>query len=197
MEKRIAGIIRWLERCLAACKAGATESALMDAECARADIDRLRSDLWNSLERKHTIRTRTAFTPTSLRVAFLAFCAVLASAAPLALPQEKRLQEAAKLRESSPLLEWVTPDEKMLLVNLRKRLSDANTAMISANGEQRVSLPKGQAAPAGKAAKEAGDALQDTKKEGISLPYDRIISLVQTGEKALRNEDPVIKIDRR
>ena len=42
VEKRVAGIIRWLERLKKSYSSGALESALMDAECARADLENLR-----------------------------------------------------------------------------------------------------------------------------------------------------------
>ena len=45
MDRRIAGIIRWLERFQSSYRSGAIESALMDAECARADLEDLRSDV--------------------------------------------------------------------------------------------------------------------------------------------------------
>ena len=46
VEKRVAGIIRWLERLKQSYSSGAIESALMDAECARADLENLRQDVW-------------------------------------------------------------------------------------------------------------------------------------------------------
>ena len=45
MEKRVAGIVRWLERFQRSYKSGSMESALMDAECARADLETLRRDV--------------------------------------------------------------------------------------------------------------------------------------------------------
>ena len=50
IDKKVAGIIRWLERFKKSCSAGAIESALMDAECARADLENLRLDVWAVLE---------------------------------------------------------------------------------------------------------------------------------------------------
>ena len=49
VEKRIAGIIRWLERLKQSYSSGAIENALMDAECARADLEDLRLAVWSKV----------------------------------------------------------------------------------------------------------------------------------------------------
>ena len=51
-DKRIDGIIRWLERLKKSYKSGAMESALMDAECARADLEMLRQEVWSTAQRR-------------------------------------------------------------------------------------------------------------------------------------------------
>ena len=60
VERRVDGIIRWLERFQSSYHSGALENALMDAECARADIENLRLDIWS---RVGTVRAprRAAF----------------------------------------------------------------------------------------------------------------------------------------
>ena len=50
LDKRVAGIIRWLERLKKSYSAGSMENALMDAECARADLENLRLDVWANLD---------------------------------------------------------------------------------------------------------------------------------------------------
>ena len=180
MERRIAGIIRWLERCLRAHKAGALESALMDVECARADIEHLRNEIWTTLEQKRSLKSRGKLSLMPLNAVLLALTVLLAAATPLAL-----LQEMRERQEVAVTLEWVTPDEKMLLGNLRKHLSDNNsfTRLPAASAANKSIAPPPEK--------------KRIEKDEMSVPYDRILSLVKAGEKALKNETPLIKIDRR
>ena len=205
MEKRIAGIVRWLERCLSACRAGVMENALMDVECARAEIERLRDEVWRKTEclyaEKAQKRRNLAFFDKLLRVSFGAMVFVLAIATPLAFvaQNEERNERVVSLE-----LEWVTPDEKTLLSNLRKHLSD-NNAFASIQAETLVYESRSEGF------KELDEKKELTKKaipskptkalemdekmmKETRIPYDRILSLVQTGEKALKNEQPAIRI---
>lgn len=198
MERRIAGIIRWLDRCLAAWKAGALESALMDAECARADMERLRDDVWNALEQKHVRVKHERAAIKSLKASLLAMAAVLAAATPLAILQEGRaFPEPVRVT-----LEWVTPDEKTLLGNLRKHLSESNS-FAAASERDDMYKPGTLAAnavhqPSGtqNSGMRNAPARERAERSSNSVPYDRIISLVQAGEKALKNEQPLIRIEK-
>jgi hypothetical protein len=206
MEKRIAGITRWLERCLKACKSDALESALMDAECARADIELLRDDVWKKLEKRYAAKTRNWGVWLWLRLrppakaAFWAIIVVLAAATPVAL-----FENAAR----NPLsLEWVTPDEKALLISLRKGLSDDNSFASGLPAEKRAEEPEEKTGPA-KAATPARKpaekppvaqrppSLEKDASETGGIPYDRILSLVQTGERAMKPRASIITIEKR
>ncbi|MDR2179324.1 MAG: hypothetical protein LBP21_03355 [Synergistaceae bacterium] len=211
MEKRIAGIVRWLERCLKACKAGALESALMDVECARADIERLRDDVWEKLEKRHSARKRGQWVEMPLKAILGAMVFVLTAATPVAFFQGDLPRERGEVTT----LEWVTPDEKTLLVHLRKHLSDSNPFALIPQSEfepefeselkpelqlsrprpaegKRVTRPALKLEP--KAAGDKGVKGVDTLNSAI--PYDRIISLVQAGEKAMKTDEPAIKIEK-
>ena len=84
MERRIAVIMRWLERCLNEYRAGSLESALMDAECARADIETLRQDVWAKLERRHgRVSWRGAFWGRFSSAALSVLLLLLLTASPL------------------------------------------------------------------------------------------------------------------
>lgn len=198
MERRIAGIVRWLERCLKACKAGALESALMDVECARADVERLRDEVWKKLEGLHGTREHGRFAGTPLKAFLGAVLVVLTMATPVALFQEGLPRE--KQERETVTLEWVTPDEKTLLGNLRKHLSDSNP-FVSIQQPQTPSrqpeLPP-QAAERNHVARAAPreELKSAVRDNAIEIPYDRIISLVQTGEKAMKNDEPAIKIEK-
>lgn len=203
MERRIAGIIRWLERCLSAYRAGAWESMLMDAECARADLDRLRDDVWTALEERHAAGARRRPAVVFLKASGLALAIVLAAATPLALLQEGRV-----FSEPAVSLEWVTPDEKALLGNLRRHLSESNPFASSVardsvvrDGESRENGagPRGTLPEAGRATRSVTAVPEERRgRDGADASfysYDRIITLVQAGEKALKNEQPMIKIE--
>jgi hypothetical protein len=222
MEKRIAGIVRWLERCLRACKSGALESALMDAECARADIELLRNEVWKKLERQHSAnsrRRRSGLPWLPAKAAFLAMTAVLAAATPVAFLESAPQGERALREEQDSLsLVWVTPDEKMLLSNLRKHLSDgdslasitsASTVASPQQGEEKAEEKKEKTEPQpvqaaaveknGMARKTPSSEPEVREVPGSETPgisYDRILSLVQTGEKAMKQQASIITIER-
>ena len=46
VEKKIAVINKWLDRLVKSYKSGAMENALIEAECAKADLEDLRQDVW-------------------------------------------------------------------------------------------------------------------------------------------------------
>ncbi|MDR1874584.1 MAG: hypothetical protein LBQ90_06190 [Synergistaceae bacterium] len=197
MERRIVGVVRWLERCLKAFRAGGLESALMDAECARAELEHLRKDLWAAIERKKlngdSARAGAAGCP--LRAASVAVVIVLLTATPLLRPEEQR----AVRPEPTASLEWVTPDEKALLGNLRRYLSDSNPfASIppERDGALATTEPETRKPQAtGKIAERPVEA-EKRNDEGEGIPYDRIASLVRAGERALKNERSIITIER-
>ena len=208
MERRIAGIVRWLDRCLKACKAGALESALMDAECARADIERLRDEVWKKLERRYwadsmkiKIRERSRFFWIPVKVVLGAFLVVaLTGAAPLSHEHEIR-ESLTPSRQEPVSLEWVTPDEKVLLGHLRKHLSDNNPfALIQdpaqAAGREPVRAPRPQSAAHDNGNKKGNGSGNGNGNDVMNIPYDRIISLVQAGAKAMQKEAPAIKIEK-
>jgi hypothetical protein len=173
----------------------------MDVECARADVERLRDEVWKKLEGRHSAKRRTCFVETPLKVILGAFVVVLTAATPVALLQEGLPRE--RQERESVTLEWVTPDEKTLLGHLRKHLSDSNPfASIQPRAPQLQPPPQLQTQPRPRAVEggrviraapkqepKAGDAVAD-------IPYDRIISLVQAGEKAMKNDEPAIKIEK-
>jgi hypothetical protein len=212
VEKRITGIVRWLERCLKACKTGALESALMDAECARADIELLRGEVWKKLERQHVAKARgrglLGLPWLPAKAAFLAMVAVLAAATPVALfesvPQEERAGQNA-LSSHSLTLEWVTSDEKALLSNLRKHPSDGDSFASTVSAQQPVQQTEDKAEPRPIKANEATRKTPSPEAEAREalvapetqrVPYDRILSLVQTGEKAMKQQASIITIER-
>ena len=208
MERRVAGIIRWLERCVKAYKNGAVESALMDAECAKADMDTLRGDLWKKLEGRSVRARRASFFKAS--EAFLwALGIVLITAAPLTLQQDGAVRENRV--DENFTLEWVTPDEIELLGNLRKRpdetvaflespMNSVNTAPEEPIAEPQivpvpVPVPVRAAEPVRRRSPEPPSLTSAQRKPETSLSYDSILSLIETGERAMKNEPPAIIVE--
>jgi hypothetical protein len=207
MERRIASIIRWLERCLAARRAGFPENALMDAECAQAEMDRLRDELWKDLKTRHTLKrgVRASSVPLPVRALLWGAVAVLAAATPLAFEKPDFVKEEPGKGEAFSL-EWVTPDEKTLLGNLRKRLSAGALALTSDSAEAGKDLVltarRAAAKPAAGAPKtpvkpspEKLETRPDPERADF-IPYDHIITLVRTGESALKKQEPLIRVER-
>jgi hypothetical protein len=186
---------------LKACKTGALESALMDAECARADIERLRNEVWEKLERRHRAKTRGRLAWIPLKAAFWAFTVLLTAATPLALFQEGSTRE--RQERETVTLEWVTPDEKTLLSNLRRHLSDSNPfASIQPPMQTQVPIQTPTRAPVReerepvvRAASRRAPEIA-AREDAADIPYDRIISLVQAGEKAMKNGEPAIRVEK-
>jgi len=203
MEKRVAGIIKWLERCVKAYKDGAVDSALMDAECARADVETLRNDLWKKLEGRHCPRVRR-YNFRAAEVLFWAFGVLLITATPLALSQDGQARE--NRAEGRFTLEWVTPDERELLGNLRKRPdepmvfsgSSVNTVSSVSIEEPIVetkTVSSRTVEPPKRRNPEPPPRQAEQIKPETSLPYERILSLIEAGERAMKNETPAIKVE--
>lgn len=189
-EKKISRIIKWLERCAVACRSGSCDSALMDIECARVDFDKARDEIWAASQKKY------APSVSNHRVGAVAFTAVLVlffTAAPLSV-----LEKEYKNVEAN-LIEWVTPDEKMLLANLRVRFTEAN---LTSGGtltqtdpptkeERRRTQQQNALRPSVDSSSLAQSQEERAKKDDL-----RIFNLVKTGERALRNEQIMVKIEK-
>ncbi|MBQ7193463.1 MAG: hypothetical protein IJR98_03730 [Synergistaceae bacterium] len=80
-EKRADSVIRWLERMKKSYSSGRIETAFMDAECAMADFEDLRDDVFARLT--NTPKTGRGVLALFLRSVFLAFVIVMAAVMPL------------------------------------------------------------------------------------------------------------------
>jgi hypothetical protein len=200
MEKRIAAIIRWLERCLEAHKAGELESALMDVECARADMDILRDGVWSKLGRRRTAKRRLLFAAALFKVGLGTVCAILATATPLALPPERRWVETEvteKAEETAPksvlLAETASPTALEPALGAEPA-ADLKSAAVS----ERETPPARTAVHMAEKRPEPPQADRQSERQkniNTNLSYENILALVQTGEKALKNERPAIEIE--
>lgn len=252
MEKKIARISRWLERCAKACSAGSWNSALLDMECAKAELEDVRTEIWAKNEGLFHVRPvrRGALV---LKASFLSIALIFSLAAPLAVQSSgpgafvQRIHENNRSGEHA--LEWVTSDEQAVLAALRKSLSEANLALSAAAlrgesdalpheasrapvvGEQEAfteqdnlvalasSSPeesgvarepraaavarRGRAKDRGEPAdipagrkNEVGAGEEGVRSSSGASELDSIISLVQIGQKALREKESPIQFQR-
>ncbi|NLM71359.1 MAG: hypothetical protein GX181_05310 [Synergistaceae bacterium] len=204
MDKKIVRICRWLERCAKACSAGSWGSALMDVECAKAELEDARSEIWARAEAE-----RVAPAPKrgakAFRVALVGTAMLFALAAPLAMQSYGPVPAQVVAEEN--VLEWVTADEKAVLDALRKSLSEANLAWLSemreAETDADLGLPPADEAGRGSAGRkvaarrEAPPVVEAKPSSPPAVELDSILALVQIGQKALREREPTIQIQGR
>ena len=135
MEKKIARIYRWLERCAKACAADSWNSALLDVECAKAELEDVRTEIWSKTEGVCQVRP-TRRGALVLKASFLSVVLLFSLAAPLAMQSSRPAASVHRASENvhsgAHVLEWVTGDEQAVLAALRKSLSDANRAWSAA-----------------------------------------------------------------
>ena len=181
VERRVDGIIRWLERFQSSYRSGALENALMDAECARADIENLRLDIWS---RVGTVRVpRRASCRGLMSCAVAALTILLATAVPLSTDPVVSLTAS-----ETPVAEThKAPEAAEPIAKARKE----NVALKRAVQAKKSGAKRAAASVPGTGA-EAKSAKNEVKKKVV--PYDKMFSLLQMGERALKNEESVIKV---
>ncbi len=186
VERRIAGIIRWLERLKQSYSSGAMESALMDAECARADLEDLRQAVWSQVkpsgQSRYEIFTRIL---AGLRTLSLAVIIVLMAVVPLSRELPAPVVELDK--------NDVVLAEPIIIIREDEHITEAAASSRTASAQ-----PAKKAAPAPqkrKTSQKRQQAKSDTNtKPAGTVPYDKVYSLIQTGQRALKNNTSVIKI---
>ena len=178
VEKRIAAIQRWLERAKQSYASGAVESALMDTECARADLEGLRKEVWceaGNFPRKNYSRP-------VLKAVSLAAIAVMASVTPLAkdppLPPAVHDPITLTLAEPIIIVREETPPAPAPQPQKEKTPARRTTARKTARKTPPAPAP-------------APSRTESTPAKKVA--YDKVASLVQTGERALKKTSTVIK----
>lgn len=181
----------------------------MEMECAKAEMDLAREELWAAAQEDGNGKRMHVLAFRSTRAAFVAALLLLITAAPIA-NSVTIVQEQGKIAiRTAPVLEWVTTDERTLLSALRKSLSEANAGSSrevfapsgarddgSGNAETRVSaVDRKERDVSGKLTERAGRESLSAKSQPV-VTGEMIYSLVQLGQKALRNSEPAIRIDR-
>ena len=183
----------------------------MDAECARADLETLRRDVWSSLGPSRVpCRRRGMFVSRAVLSAFLV---VLATSVPVS-ELRRRTEEAPPVHDS--LSAWTALSVRSSGGAFGEDWGGKGIAPhfpLGALGEKNLPASPGARAnvaplrrpPAGmgerpsrKVSNAAGNerAGRVGAVNGKRVPYETVFSLLQTGERVLKNEEPVIAVDR-
>lgn len=169
-------VIRWLERMKRAYACGAVESAYLDAECARADLETLRTNIFAFLPGVKP-KTQSKF-PAVIRVIILAFAVVMAMTSPLSRENISHIPVYAKDAEKVSVKEEVASSDSQhrVLTEKPKRTQRPPSARRTAKLPEK---PKPEPKPA------------PSKKQPA---YDKLHMLLETGRRALKTNNTVIKI---
>ena len=177
----MAGIIRWLERFQNSYRIGALENALMDAECARADIEDLRHDIWS---RVGSARGRRHAWGTVVYCAVSTLLIILATAVPLSKPAVLAVPAVSvavnEASGPSKIKEDITAEPAT--ERTRKRGAQKKGIAVAKKTSPARSVPRTLSTRA---------AVRPAEKK---LPYDEVFPLLQMGARALKNEESVIKV---
>ena len=195
VEKRVAGIIKWLERLKKSYSSGAMESALMDAECARADLENLRQDVWAKV--RPSSRQAGSIFPcvmSSLRTLSLAVMIVMLAVVPLSrevsAPVSQNVQPE-RVTRSEPIIvirEYTPPKETVQA----DRPGTPSSQPMKQASRKRTAPKRTQTAQAPNTS--AAKTQTQTQTSAGTVPYDKVYSLIQTGQRALKNDSTVIKV---
>lgn len=174
---------------------GAIESALMDAECARADLETLRNDVWQKI--KPMNHNKSDFFHSVfhvLRCVSISVIVILFSVVPLAkdtLPVQSVSDEinASVLPEPEPVVITRENEKHEVRTADTKTESSSTTSSSSKRQARRQATQKKQDKPSVNTR-----TVTANKASQKTVPYDKVFSLVQTGQRALKENTSVINI---
>ena len=160
----------------------------MDAECARADLENLRQVVW--AEVRPSERQAGSIFPrvmSSLRTLSLAVLIVMLSVVPLSREVHAPAVQAI---ESEPVRKGpiIVIREYELPTKQAERpetpqVQPGKQAARKRSTQKRTQTVQVQEVPTAKIQASAG-----------TVPYDKVYSLIQTGQRALKNNSSVIKV---
>jgi hypothetical protein len=202
LEKRLKRVQRWIDRCMEACRCKAWNSAIAELECARAELDSASREIWDAAAETE-IRTQPKWLNGSK--------AVLLHVVPVAIlflflavgstSRESFFSPNPLASEPSPSVEWVTADEKVLLENLRKNLSQNLASDFPEAGVERVAV--GRPAAKNRLLNKAEATGQGNaqipavfSQPGVSVAAEDLLSLIQVGQRALRPDGEGLRVER-
>ena len=185
-----------------ACRCKAWNSAIAELECARAELDSASREIWEAAAAAETgTHARSLRGPRAalLQVVPVAVLILFLAVGPTSMDSTRSSRSVAF--EAAPSVDWVTPDEKILLENLRKSLS-GNLAQSAPEGPaERIAVgrPPGKNRLPGPA--EAGEPAQSqvpkvAADRGMPVAAEDLLSLIQVGQRALRSDEEALRIER-
>lgn len=199
MENKIRKVQRWLERCVEACKSRSWENALADMECATAELESARKELWSVVDGSRAA-ARSRRRTRRLEASFVATILVLMSAIPVAMPEPvRKAVQSMGWEDQRAMLEFLTRDEKALITSLRKSLSSANRfeGIEDRNNIPSVASEVSVASVPRTAPKRESKPLRIKVLKDADGPIalDEMVQLLEIGQRALRGNEGLIILE--
>ncbi len=199
MENKIRKVQRWLERCVEACKSRSWENALADMECATAELESARKELWSVVDGSRAA-ARSRRRTRRLEASFVATILVLMSAIPVAMPEPvRKAVQSMGWEDQRAMLEFLTRDEKALITSLRKSLSSANRFEgIEDRDDIPPAAPEVLVASVPRAAPKRESKLlriKPLKDADGPIALDEMVQLLEIGQRALRGNEGLIILE--
>ena len=199
MENKIRKVQRWLERCVEACKSRSWENALADMECATAELESARKELWSVVDGSRAA-ARSRRRTRRLEASFVATILVLMSAIPVAMPEPvRKAVQSMGWEDQRAMLEFLTRDEKALITSLRKSLSSANRfeGIEDRNNIPSVASEVSVASVPRTAPKRESKPLRIKilKDADGPIALDEMVQLLEIGQRALRGNEGLIILE--
>lgn len=196
VDRKVAGIIRWLERMKKSYSAGAIESALMDAECARADLETLRNDVWQKV--KAPVHKSSDGIMRILKCVSLAAIVIFFHVSPLAkdnVPVQSVKEEMKALTQSHPkpiiIIREYEKEKEVEVEEVKELKHDVKVTRTEAT-QKKLSRRQVTQKKVEKPVVNSGAVTRQVQQK--TVPYDKVLSLVQTGQRALKENPSVISI---
>lgn len=157
----------------------------MDAECARADLEALRQDVWSSVDAK--VNRVNKFNFKIFNIAIAALILILMTAAP-ARNLNNIKPEEIKI-ESKNEIELKAENKNKINLNNNNKIEKNIVKLNNNNLNKNLANKKVKAAKAYKPEKNI-KAVKAEKNLKV-LPYDKMFSLLETGSRALRGSSAI------
>mgnify|MGYP003571375076 CR=1 FL=1 len=196
-DKKVAGIIRWLERLKKSYSSGSMEIALMDAECARADLENLRLDVWATLDPKAKPENKffsriLNFARISSIAAVIVLLTVFPTSKEIPAPALEHDKEKITLAEPIIIIREKKAEKIEKIKNENQNNIIANNSVKAKKQARTANIKKPQ--PVAQEKIKVNDNKKEPEQKAVA--YDKVFSLMQTGERALKNNSSVIKTSR-
>ncbi len=203
MEKRLERVQRWVDRCIEACRCKAWSSAIAELECARAELDSAGREIWEEASEAAVSRKPRRFRDfvgVPLQSVIVALLILFVAVGPTSM-ESFSASRSLSLSQPKPMVEWVTADEKVLLESLRKSLSQSHVqnetvGIAAGTGSGKASVKNRNQAIKGFVEKPVAGLPETSIQRGLSLPAEDLLSLIQVGQRALRSEGEILRVER-